>query len=267
MVRTIINTALSFVVLVSTTEPLSACAVNRRFSCGNNVVCAPPVRRAAVVVEKEIVQDVIPQNVTQNFFYETGQELRYQQVPSQNVIAAERQQLVREMQRLQDRMTEFDQYSRQSAQQYAGLSQQSVVACIPLVLQGLQQYSQQTQTQVQSQQLNQQQYSILQPQAGVVTAKCVRCHGGAAGVKGGLDLTKTVSCEERLKAIRLVLSGKMPKGGPPLTDDEAMKFLDEITNVFDKQPQELPPPHTKEAPQGVEAANSSLNAIRQMIGR
>lgn len=63
----------------------------------------------------------------------------------------------------------------------------------------------------------------------VVADKCMRCHSGSEP-KAGLSLENlaTLNCETRLKAVRAVLSERMPKGGPPLTPEEAGKVLEEL---------------------------------------
>jgi hypothetical protein len=63
----------------------------------------------------------------------------------------------------------------------------------------------------------------------LVAGKCARCHGGSAP-RGNLSLDNlaTLDCETRLKAVRAVLSEKMPKGGPPLSPEEAGKVLEEL---------------------------------------
>jgi mono/diheme cytochrome c family protein len=64
----------------------------------------------------------------------------------------------------------------------------------------------------------------------IVAQKCATCHGGAEP-KANLSLENvgSLNCETRLKAIRAVLSEKMPKGGPQLTPDEAGRVLEELT--------------------------------------
>jgi mono/diheme cytochrome c family protein len=64
----------------------------------------------------------------------------------------------------------------------------------------------------------------------LVAQKCATCHGGSEP-KGNLSLENLglLDCATRLRAVRAVLSEKMPKGGPRLTADEAGKVLDELT--------------------------------------
>ena len=63
----------------------------------------------------------------------------------------------------------------------------------------------------------------------LIATKCAQCHSGAEP-KGKLSLENPASldCPTRLKAIRAVLSERMPQGGPRLTPDEAGKLLEEL---------------------------------------
>jgi mono/diheme cytochrome c family protein len=63
----------------------------------------------------------------------------------------------------------------------------------------------------------------------LVAQKCAQCHSAAAP-KGNVSLENpaALDCRTRLKAIRAVLSEKMPQGGPKLTPDEAGKVLEEL---------------------------------------
>ncbi len=64
----------------------------------------------------------------------------------------------------------------------------------------------------------------------IVGQKCVACHSGPNG-KAGLSLTNlaVLDCSTRLKAVRAVLSERMPKDGPRLTPEEAGKVLEELS--------------------------------------
>jgi hypothetical protein len=75
------------------------------------------------------------------------------------------------------------------------------------------------------------QSNSLRPTANsLVQLKCASCHGGPqAKANLRLDEPATLDCATRLKAIRAVLSEKMPKGGPPLTPEEAGKVLEELS--------------------------------------
>jgi mono/diheme cytochrome c family protein len=68
------------------------------------------------------------------------------------------------------------------------------------------------------------------PPETLVAQKCAKCHGGSEP-KGNLSLENLglLDCNTRLRAVRAVLSEKMPKGGPRLTPEEAGKVLDELT--------------------------------------
>jgi hypothetical protein len=63
----------------------------------------------------------------------------------------------------------------------------------------------------------------------LIAQKCAQCHSGPEP-KGKLSLENPVAldCPTRLKAIRAILSEKMPQGGPRLTPDEAGKLLEEL---------------------------------------
>jgi len=75
---------------------------------------------------------------------------------------------------------------------------------------------------------NPNQPSKLAPPSLIAT-KCAQCHSGLEP-KGKLSLENpaTHDCPTRLKAIRAILSEKMPQGGPRLTPDEAGKLLEEL---------------------------------------
>ncbi len=70
--------------------------------------------------------------------------------------------------------------------------------------------------------------SKLSPPSLIAT-KCAQCHSGPEP-KGKLSLENpaALDCPTRLKAIRAILSEKMPQGGPRLTPDEAGKLLEEL---------------------------------------
>ena len=56
----------------------------------------------------------------------------------------------------------------------------------------------------------------------VVEASCVKCHAG----KNGIDLSdlSTLARVDRLNALDQILTGEMPKGGKPVSDDEVLLF-------------------------------------------
>src|SRR5262249_54459669 len=66
-----------------------------------------------------------------------------------------------------------------------------------------------------------------------IAAHCASCHGGPAP-KGGFSLERVdqLQASDRLKAIRAVVSGRMPKGGK-LSNDEVRTILDELTKLPD----------------------------------
>jgi hypothetical protein len=63
----------------------------------------------------------------------------------------------------------------------------------------------------------------------LIATKCAQCHSGP-NPKGKLSLENpaALDCPTRLKAIRAILSEKMPQGGPRLTPDEAGQLLEEL---------------------------------------
>ena len=65
--------------------------------------------------------------------------------------------------------------------------------------------------------------------ASVIQQRCVVCHS-SADPKAKLSLENPAALDpaSRLKAIRAVLSEKMPKDGPRLTPEEAGKALEEL---------------------------------------
>ncbi len=65
--------------------------------------------------------------------------------------------------------------------------------------------------------------------AGAVVANCAQCHGqnGKAPAIAKFDLTAQLTCEQRLAAMRAVLSEKMPKGRK-LTPEQAGDVLIEL---------------------------------------
>ena len=65
--------------------------------------------------------------------------------------------------------------------------------------------------------------------ASIVQQRCAVCHS-QSDPKGNLSLVNPAALDptSRLKAIRAVLSEKMPKDGPPLTADEAGQALEEL---------------------------------------
>ncbi len=64
----------------------------------------------------------------------------------------------------------------------------------------------------------------------VLQSSCVRCHGGAQGVKGNLNLTNpgAVPVQVRLDAYRQVKKGTMPKSAAPLSAEQHELFLEWI---------------------------------------
>ncbi len=86
---------------------------------------------------------------------------------------------------------------------------------------------------------------MLSPPVRLLSATCVKCHGGAKP-KAGLSLEHLdeLTDEQRLKAVRMVLTERMPKGGPRLTAVEAGLILDALTQpaaVSADQPGDVSP--------------------------
>ncbi len=71
--------------------------------------------------------------------------------------------------------------------------------------------------------------SVKTSAASIVQQRCAVCHS-QADPKGNLSLASPAALDpaSRLKAIRAVLSEKMPKDGPPLTVEEAGQALEEL---------------------------------------
>jgi hypothetical protein len=72
--------------------------------------------------------------------------------------------------------------------------------------------------------------SILAPRSSLLTQHCSACHSGAAP-KAGLSLESidTVALANRLRAVRAVASGRMPKG-ESLSADEIRALIQELTD-------------------------------------
>lgn len=71
--------------------------------------------------------------------------------------------------------------------------------------------------------------SIKTSAVSIIQQRCAVCHS-QADPKGNLSLASPAALDpaSRLKAIRAVLSEKMPKDGPPLTPEEAGQALEEL---------------------------------------
>ena len=67
------------------------------------------------------------------------------------------------------------------------------------------------------------------------TGKLVGLNGSGAAPKANLSLENIsgLDCQTRLKAVRAVLSEKMPKGGQRLSPEDAGRILEELTQVSD----------------------------------
>jgi hypothetical protein len=63
----------------------------------------------------------------------------------------------------------------------------------------------------------------------LIEQRCATCHSGPEPKSNfSLENPLALDCPSRLKAIRAVLSEKMPKGGPRLTAEEAGQILEEL---------------------------------------
>ncbi len=85
----------------------------------------------------------------------------------------------------------------------------------------------------------------------MLALKCARCHSGGEP-KGGLLLTDLagLTAEQKNKAINMIVTDRMPKGGPPLKPEEAGKIITELTTpVASSQPTNAGPP-AQPGPQG-----------------
>lgn len=77
----------------------------------------------------------------------------------------------------------------------------------------------------------------------IIASKCGRCHGlTLTEPKGGkfFDAGHKLNCDDAWKALKLVDSGKMPEGGPPLTPQEKGLFLKELYSLVENPQPETP---------------------------
>jgi hypothetical protein len=201
---------------------LSCCASADACSrCGNFKNCRFAVKQ--VVAVEHVVQ---PQIIKQNIFYGVGYDARASVLAYQGVQVAAEGQLAREMQRLQDRFAELQQY-----QQQALAYRQPVYMVAP----------QQAYVQPQTQCVTCQGQQPMQPPAdpqppqfslqegGVVQSACIKCHSGATP-KAGMDLTQpnNLTLAQRLKAVSMAGSGKMPPKSAPLNDAQLAGLAREL---------------------------------------
>lgn len=207
---------------------LPAHAANRYCNSG---YCAPAVHR-------DVVQELVtPQYVTNNIFYSVGDSVR--QYAPQAVIQAQRAQIARDMQRLQDRMTEFNQYSQQVTQPVCYVPVQSAAVCVPGMPQ--QPGYQQPQQPEQPPTFNHAQRST----SAVIAAGCLKCHGENGKARDHFDLTRWLTCDEIGRAVSAVAEGRMPQGGQ-LADPQKAQLYAELfdwnkTNGFKATPPQQPP--------------------------
>ena len=67
---------------------------------------------------------------------------------------------------------------------------------------------------------------------------CAKCHGAATATPGGglfLHADSAIDGRHALKAKRLMESGKMPKGGPPLPAETQAAILKEIESFIPQE--------------------------------
>jgi hypothetical protein len=69
--------------------------------------------------------------------------------------------------------------------------------------------------------------------SGVVAGTCLKCHSGPAA-KAGIRLDEPLAAEARLKAIRAVLAGRMPKD-KPLSASEISGMVAELAAETDQR--------------------------------
>ena len=263
--------AITFTCVMLVASPLVA--INRS-SCSSGY-CRPVYHQNYVAPVREIVRevDVVRENITQNFFYSVGDSERYPVVAPAAVVQAEYGQAVREMQRLQDKLTDLKQYQQQCQPQY----QQPQLVCVPAVqayslpqqqctsqqqqYTQQQQYSQSQQGYAQQQPAqqpngNRPQFSMRQQKDSIVEAKCIRCHGGSGQPKGDLDLRDGISCTQFKHAMARLMTDdndlRMPKGQPPLSGTETASAIKELLTMVVKDeggaPAQLPATHPTPPP-------------------
>jgi hypothetical protein len=172
--------------------------------CVQKVVAAAPV----VYPPQTIIQN-------QNILYPVGQDVYAGN--SAAVYQAESQQLQREMARMMDRYQSIQSMAA-SAPQVITLRLEAATATVAAGAVG------KTCT-PETQQPN---YSM---KAGLLESRCFGCHGGAKGVKGKFDLRLDLTCKQKFAALQQVIAGEMPKGGPPLTNDEFGQLVEELAQM------------------------------------
>lgn len=203
--------------------------------CNSRVVAHDSYVAPSYVAPSYAATSYVPQYVTQNIFYEVGESVRYSPVTAQAVVQAEYGQVVREMQRLADKLGDLKQYA-----QPAPPAQQPIqvyVCPTPMApAQPAAQPQQPAQPPAQQPPANPPTFSQQAKPAGALEAHCAKCHSGA-NAKGDFDITAAITCEQKVTALQKVLSGEMPKG-KPITDEEAKAVLDELFNLKTTAPKE-----------------------------
>lgn len=223
------------------------------------------------------VQKVVyPQQIIQNqqVFYPLAPQLQYGPTPA--IVEAQAQQIQRDIARLQDRLTEFNQYKVQAPQ---------VVYMVPANVQ--QQVTTTTTTQaatthtegacgVNGNMAGGPAAPAFNQTASIIAEKCASCHSGDAP-KGKLDLTGAmeIDCAEKMKALRKAITQQMPppkSGIPPLTREETIQLDSELAKIPEPKPAALPPQQPEppapspEPPAGENAAPSEFNGALERRG-
>lgn len=180
-------------------------------------------------VSHEVVREYTPTTIIEHqnneIFYSVGAGVRDYAVAQQNVAAAQAGQVERQIEALQSQLVTYRQQSQPVATPaqlvYAVPVTPVAAACLPVAP---------GQTPMPA-------HASAAPAAspsfdpnGVVEAKCYSCHSGP-NPKGRLALDRKLTCEQALRAIAAVTSGKMPKNGPELTDAEKVAFNAEMLKV------------------------------------
>lgn len=220
-------------------------ASNRYCSTGH---CYP--QKVAVV--KAVPQTII-QN--QNVFYAVGQEARY--APTTSIVQAESQQIQREMQRLADRVTEFQAYSANQPQQIVLTIQAAAT-----------QQQQQPHCADGSCETDKPAFNLKQN--SIIGNTCIKCHSGP-NAKAGFRLDQELSCDQKLLALAKVVAGEMPPK-EPLTREQTLQVVGELSELktTDQKPplppqDNLPPEQQPQEPAEGEKFSGLAPEVMQQI--
>lgn len=230
---------LTFAVALFIASPLLA------QSCGTSY-CAPRV------VQRSYANNYVapyvaptyqtPQYITQNIFYSVGNDVRYPTVPPQAVVAAEYGQLSRELQRVQDKMSELKAYQQQYAPpqpQVVYVPVQTPVQVQPAAAPCPTGQCAPTQPAPQPTQPPADKPTFSMKAGSIIEQKCIKCHG--ANGKGDLDLRAAISCAQYKHAMDRLLTDdesiRMPKGQTPLTPEETAQAMKELSAMVKEEQQ------------------------------